>query len=98
MNNPLYNGMIFSNCNYKENMIIPSFYESIISMNKGKKVKIYLNTENKEISGIIEQIGNDFIVVSDPLNNTYNLIPMKCINYITFEEKINYNQDLLPKV
>ena len=90
--NPLYNSDISYPHKVRNDTILQAFFENVVSNNISKKVLVYLNFPNeiKEISGIIEQIGNDYIILSDPLSNNWCLIPIRNINYISFEEKINY--------
>lgn len=69
-----------------------SYIENILRLNKGKKVTINLQ-DNKEASGIIEQIGKDNIILSDPKNGKWYLLPTMYINYITFDETINLDKN-----
>jgi spore germination protein Q len=70
------------------------FLENILKINQGKKIKIYMTfpnyNEQKEFSGILEKIGNDYISLSDPKTGNWYLIPIMFLNYITFDENINY--------
>lgn len=74
-----------------------SYIENILRMNKGKKVDIYMSfpdsTEwrNRIFTGIIEESGRDHIIVSDPTTGRWQLLLMIYVNYIDFQEKINYN-------
>ncbi len=74
---------------------IPPTIENILRTNKGKQAKIYMTfpyiNEIKEFSGIIEQNGNDYIVLSEPRTGKWNLLPLIYLSYITFDENINYN-------
>ena len=85
---PLYNdNLIGNNSNNCVNNNL--FFDNIIRLNNNKKVKVLLN--NNEISGIIEQVGGDYIIISDPLTNKWHVISLGIIDYICFDEKINYN-------
>ncbi len=81
----------------KYNQTIPQTtkIENILKMNKGKQVKIYMTfpyiNEIKEFKGILEQIGMDFITLSEPSTGAWNLLPLIYLSYITFDENINYN-------
>lgn len=75
------------------------FNENIIqtlNINIGKKVSIYQSFNNgkdsKEFDGIIEKCGDEYIVLSDPNSGNWYLFFIKYINYIKFEEEINFNQ------
>ena len=77
------------NMNYNTNQ---SYIENILKMNKGKKATIHMtfNKESKEFSGIIEQSGKDYIIVSDPTSGKWYMLPIKYLDFITFDEQINY--------
>jgi len=76
-----------------------SYIENILRMNKGKKVTVHMTFpdsnewRDKEFKGIIEQSGRDHIILSDPTNGVWYLLLMIYIDYVTFEEKINYELD-----
>ncbi len=73
-----------------------SYIENILRLNKGKMVKVYASfpdsTEwrNKVFEGRIEQAGRDHLIISNPKNGEWYLILMIYLNYVTFDEKINY--------
>ena len=84
--------------NYQMNQTytnVPTNIETILKINKGKQVKIYMTfpyiNEIREFKGIIEQTGNDYITLSEPSTGAWNLLPLIYLNYITFDENINYN-------
>ena len=74
-----------------------SFLENILKLNKGKRINAYISFQNnsdwqsKTISGIIEEIGSDYIIISDPSNNNWYLIKLDNLDYIEFMERINSN-------
>lgn len=78
------------------NSIEEYYIENVLRSNKGKKVKLYATIpgskeeNNSFFEGIIEQSGKDYIIVSNPNNGEWYLIPMIYLNYVTFEERINY--------
>lgn len=78
------------------NSMDKSYIENILKLNKGKKIKISVTIpnlkeeENKIHEGIIESSGKDYLIISNPNNGEWYLIPMIYLNYVTFEEKINY--------
>ena len=47
------------------------------------------NDANKSLTGMIEQNGKDYLIISNPETGIWTLIPLKYINYIEFKEKIN---------
>ncbi|MGE8080339.1 spore coat protein GerQ [Peribacillus loiseleuriae] len=73
-----------------------SYIENILRLNKGKLVTIYTTFENnrewnaKIFKGIIEAAGRDHIIISDPQTGLRYLIPMVYLDYVTFEEEIEY--------
>ena len=62
-----------------------SLIENILRLNKGKKVRAY--------EGRIEEAGRDHLIISDANTGVWYLIRMIYLNYVEFEEKINYNVD-----
>ncbi len=70
---------------------------SILRLNNGKKVILYLNDNqnNSNFNGILEKTSKEYIVLSEPSSGKWYLIPIGKINYIVFEEKINFNKDIL---
>lgn len=65
---------------------------SILNDNISKKVKIAIKKDNEEkiFSGILESYQDYTIILSDPSNGNWFLIPQKYLYYIEFEEKINF--------
>jgi spore germination protein Q len=73
-----------------------SYIENILRLNKGKVATVYMTFENNEkwnakvFKGIIEAAGRDHIILSDPQTGKRYLLLMVYVNYITFDEEINY--------
>lgn len=73
-----------------------SYIENILRLNKGKLVTLYATFENnkewnaKVFKGIIEAAGRDHVILSDPQSGMRYLIPMVSVDYITFDEPIEY--------
>lgn len=73
-----------------------SYIENILRMNKGKKVTVHMTFpdseqfKDREFSGIIEQSGRDHIILSEPSTGKWFLLLMIYVDFITFDEKINY--------
>lgn len=73
-----------------------SYIENILRKNKGKKAKVFASfPDSREYTdrifdGIIEQAGRDHLIMSAPSLGDYYLIPMIYINWVEFEEPINY--------
>lgn len=74
-----------------------SYIENILRLNKGKLVTLYATFENnkewnaKVFKGIIEAAGRDHVILSDPQTGMRYLIPMVTVDYITFDEPIEYD-------
>ncbi|MEI5908264.1 spore coat protein GerQ [Bacillus spongiae] len=73
-----------------------SYIENILRLNKGKIATIYMTFENnnqwnaKVFKGIIETAGRDHIIISDPQTGKRYLLPVIYLDYITFDEEIEY--------
>lgn len=84
------------NINYNNILFEQSSFENILKINKGKKATINMTfqvseqSQNNEFKGIIEHSGKDHIILSEPSTGKWFLLPIKYINYITFDEVINY--------
>ena len=97
---PLYTGnTVTPNQEYAPKVDIPfeqSYIENILRVNKGKLINIYMTFpdsvewRDKVFTGILEQLGRDHIIISDPKTGKWQLLLMIYVSYITFEETINY--------
>ncbi len=74
-----------------------SYIENILRLNKGKKAKAYFSFPDSEkwrdkvFEGIIEEAGKDHLVMSDPNTGTWQLILLIYLNFVEFDEKLNYS-------
>lgn len=74
-----------------------SYIENILRLNAGKPATVYMTFENndqwnaKVFKGIVEAAGRDHIILSDPQTGKRYLLLMVYLDYITFDEEINYN-------
>ncbi|GGM32935.1 hypothetical protein GCM10011351_18770 [Paraliobacillus quinghaiensis] len=74
-----------------------SYIENILRLNKGKIATVYMTFENNErwnakiFKGVVEAAGRDHIILSDPETNKRYLLLMVYLDYITFDEEINYD-------
>lgn len=81
-----------------------SYIENILRLNKGKKVHVHmtfpdsLDFRDREFSGIIEQAGRDHIILSVPETGKWDLLLMIYVDFITFDEPINYSQQFIPNI
>ena len=112
MNNGYYNNPIFPGTGLSNNTIqissdimLPaeqSYIENILRLNKGKMAKFHITVpgsiewQDRVFNGIIEQSGRDHIIVSNPNTGEWYLILMIYLDFVTFEEPINYNKEFIP--
>lgn len=74
-----------------------SYIENILRLNKGKLATVYATFENntewnaKIFQGIIEAAGRDHLILSDPQTGKRYLLPMIYVDYVTFDEEIEYD-------
>lgn len=79
-----------------------SFIENILRLNLGKVATIYMTFENnsewnaKIFRGVLEAAGRDHIIISDPQTGMRYLLLMVNLDYITFDEPLNYTYPLNP--
>ena len=80
-----------------------SYVENILRLNKGKYGKFYVSFpdsiewKDKIFTGVVEQAGRDHLIISDPSTGKWYLILMIYLNYVEFEENINYSPDFTLK-
>lgn len=73
-----------------------SFIENILRLNLGKTATIYMTFENnsewnaKIFKGVLEAAGRDHIIISDPRTGVRYLLLMVNLDYVTFDEELNY--------
>ncbi|GEM_PF-333989 len=73
-----------------------SYVENILRLNRGKMATVYMTYENnrewnaKIFKGIILAAGRDHIILRDPVTDMRYLLLTLNLNYITFDEPINY--------
>ena len=97
MNNTYFNKNIFPDSSIKPINYISQkelLVEEILKLNKGKKATIYMvfpSAIEKEFKGILEVTGKDHITLSEPSTGNYHILPFNYIEYITFDENINYS-------
>lgn len=103
MDNMYFNKDVFNQKSYNQNIpninynSIPweqSYIENLIRNNYGKKMLISMtfpySNEIHQFSGILERSGRDYVILSDPSTGKWHLLPINNINYISFDENINY--------
>lgn len=81
-----------------------SYIENILRLNRGKLATFYLSYpdsvdwRDKTYTGIIEAAGRDHIIISDPKSGNWYLLLMIYLNYVEFDEKINYSPQYYPNL
>ena len=106
MNNNYYNPGFNTNPNQNLNTIptginedLPmeqSYVENILRLNKGKIASIYMTFPDSNeyrdriFTGVVEQAARDHVVISDPKTGKWYLLLSIYIDFIVFDEEINY--------
>ena len=70
-----------------------SYIENILRLNRGKLANVHMTFENNKsqiFTGIIEAAGRDHIILSEPETGRRVLLLMVYLDYVTFDEEINY--------
>ncbi len=80
-----------------------SYIENILRLNKGKRVKAYVSFpdsndwRDKVFDGIIEEAGRDHLILSNPQTGEWYMILMIYLNYVVFNDQINYSHSYSEK-
>ena len=75
-----------------------SYIENILRLNRGKKARLHVTVpgsiewQDRVFDGIIEQAGKDHVIMSNPSTGEWYLILIIYLDFVTFEEPINYNK------
>ncbi|MGP4072369.1 spore coat protein GerQ [Piscibacillus sp. B03] len=71
-----------------------SYIENILRLNRGKTVRVYMTFEGQDtqdvFTGTLEEAGKDHIVVADPESGRWYLLLMIYLDYVVFDEEIEY--------
>ena len=68
-------------------------------MNRGKKAKLHVTVpgstlwQDRVFEGIIEQSGRDHVIMSNPNTGEWYLVLMIDLDFVTFDEPINFIKD-----
>ncbi|MBE1444511.1 MULTISPECIES: spore coat protein GerQ [Paenibacillus] len=79
-----------------------SYIENILRLNLGKTGTFYMTYENnsewnaKIFRGRIEAAGRDHIIISDPKTGMRFLLLMVNLDYVTFDEELQYTYPFAP--
>ena len=72
----------------------PPYAENLLELNRGKLATIYMSYSDsvewrdKKFTGIIEDAGRDYALLSDPKTGKWWLLWLVYINYVEFDEPI----------
>ncbi len=87
----------FNNTNYTSQLPMEqSYVENILRLNKGKVASFYMTFPDSSewrdriFTGVVEQAFRDHVVVSDPKTGKWYILLSIYIDYIAFDEEINY--------
>lgn len=69
-----------------------SYIENILRLNRGKNITVHMTFSNNErtFAGIIEEAGRDHIIIKNPDSEERHLLLMVYLDYIVFNEEVNY--------
>jgi spore germination protein Q len=70
-----------------------SYIENILRLNKGKLATVYMTFGDKNqqsFTGIVEAAGRDHVILSDPQTGKRFLLLMVYLDYVTFNEELEY--------
>ena len=73
-----------------------SYIENILRLNKGKQIRVHMTFpdsveyRDREFRGILEESGRDHIILSEPSTGKWQLLLMIYVDFISFDEEINY--------
>ena len=104
--NPIPNNYQTNIESISQNTSLPmeqSYIENILRLNKGKRVKAYFSFpdsnewKDKIFTGIVEEAGRDHLILSDPTTGNWYLLLMIYLNYVEFDERINYSHSYSEK-
>lgn len=79
-----------------------SYVENILRLNKGKRVRVHQTFPDSnewrdmEFKGIIEESGRDHIILSIPETGVWEVLLMIYVDFISFDEPINYSPEFYP--
>ena len=96
---PSYDKTGNPNAMYASSYDEQSYIENILRLNKGKRARFHITVpgsiewQDRVFDCIIEQSGKDHIIVSNPNTGEWYLILMIYLDFVTFEEPINYKPE-----
>ena len=97
--NPNYESNIVPPTGYNVSDDLPleqSYVENILRLNKGKVASFYMSFPDSNewrdriFTGVVEQAARDHVVISDPKTGKWYILLTIYLNFIVFDEKINY--------
>ena len=70
-----------------------SYIENILRLNRGKRAHVYMTFEGQQqkvFTGTIQGAGRDHIILQETKTGKWLLLLMIYLDYVTFDEQINY--------
>ena len=101
MNNTIPNQQTVPSLQNQMDIDEQSYIENILRLNKGKKARFHITVpgskewQDRVFNRIIEQSGKDHIIVSNPETGEWYLILMIYLDFVTFDEPINYSKEFV---
>ena len=89
-------GSNFTQSELSELPMEQSYVENILRMNKGKVASFYMTFpdsnewRDRVFTGVVEQAARDHVVISDPKTGKWYLLLSIYLDFIVFDEDINY--------
>lgn len=87
----------FNNTNYTSQLPMEqSYVENILRLNKGKVASFYMTFPDSSewrdriFTGVVEQAARDHVVISDPKTGKWYILLSIYVDFIVFDEEINY--------
>lgn len=80
-----------------------SYIENILRFNRGKRARFFMTYEmnpdwpSRVFEGVIEEAGRDHIIISDPETGLSHLLLMVNLDYVEFDQPIEYVPPVLPE-
>ena len=93
---PNYDTALKQNVMYNNIPEEQSYIENILRLNRGKMARFHVTVpgsiewQDRVFEGIVEQSGRDHLIMSNPNTGEWYLILLIYLDFVTFEEPINF--------
>lgn len=91
------NGLYYPNAKYDKNDIVREenynySFEDLFKYNIGKKIRLFLSFPNvseiRSFEGVLEKVSNEYLIISNPTSNKWQVLLLMYIIYAEFDEDI----------